>query len=277
MKHSQYVIVVRHGLTLSNLLLEQATDAYYYEITGADTNIALTSLGFIQVDDATSFLAQFLGALRVARIYCSEYLRTRQTAESAQRALPNHPPIIEDKRIAKRNYGLFWNITYAGVRALFPEEYLKFAKVGAYFYRPPEGENYPDLKKRVVSFRDDKIDSTNENICVSTHSAAALMFEQVLLGEMSNDELVSRYDSVGVPNATISIYKRVAGNTRICGIRLDPIGWFKRCFGMRHKTWEKVVTFTPRSALDRPVVSDESMPANNAERDFSGDREDRIA
>ena len=245
--NNQYLIVLRHGQTLPNLLLAEAINSYFYALSGSDTTIGLTELGFVQAREAAMFIAEFLGKNRLAKIYCSQFKRTSQTADVVQAQLPNRPVVIEDVRIAKRNYGEFWNITYAGVEALFPEEYLKFAQLGGYLYRPPGGENYPDLENRLQSFMRDEIDSTDDNVCVSGHSVGALMLEQMLLGELTNYELVERYENIAVLNASVTIYTR-RRIRRLFGVRIDPRGWFNNLRGRPNRTWTKVASYTPMSA-----------------------------
>jgi broad specificity phosphatase PhoE len=272
----QYVVVIRHGQTIPNILIEQSTDSYFYEVTGADETIGLTELGLIQAKEAGLFLASLFRRRSVARIYCSQFFRTRSTAEVIQSVLSNKPQIVEDRRIAKRHYGDFWNITYNGVKALYPEEYRQFLLHGGYRYRPPSGENYVDLKLRLLDFVHDEIDCSVGNIVISTHSAAALMLEQLLLGEMTDSELVERYDEIAVPNASVTVYKRIAARRLILGQRLDIVGWFKRLFGLRHQTWRKCISYTP------VAVSTKVEPVDNACQQAHGpdsiiDKENRVA
>ena len=273
---SQYVVVIRHAQTIPNILLEQSTDSHFYEVTGSDETIGLTEFGFIQAREAALFLALLFRRKGVDRIYCSQFFRTRSMAEVIQSVLPNKPQIVEDRRVAKRHYGDFWNITYAGVKALYPEEYERFLLQGGYLYRPPCGENYVDLKLRLLDFVRDEIDSSDDNIVVSTHSAAALMLEQQLLGEITDDELVARYDAIAVPNASVIVYKRVAGRRRIFGKRLDIVGWVKRLFGLRHETWRVCSSFTP-SARSMKVEPAENEGQSNRGPDSIIDKENRVA
>jgi broad specificity phosphatase PhoE len=272
----QYVAVIRHAQTIPNILVEQSTDSHFYEVTGSDETIGLTSFGLIQAREAALFLALLFRRRKIARIYCSQFFRTRSMAEVIQSVLPNKPEIVEDRRIAKRHYGDFWNITYNGVKALYPEEYQRFLLEGGYLYRPPSGENYVDLKLRVLDFVRNEIDSSDENFAISTHCAAALMFEQQLLGEMTDAELVERYDAIGVPNGSVVVYKRIAGRWRIFGKRLDVVGWVKRLFGLRHETWRKCSSFTP-GVRSMKVERAEKECEQNHQSDSIIDKENRVA
>jgi 2,3-bisphosphoglycerate-dependent phosphoglycerate mutase len=273
---AQYVVVIRHGQTIPNILLEQSTDSHFYEVTGSDETIGLTQLGFIQAREAALFLARLFRRRSVARIYCSQFFRTRSTAEVIQSVLPNSPQIVEDRRVAKRHYGDFWNITYNGVKALHPQEYQQFLAQGGYLYRPPAGENYVDLKLRLLDFVRDEIDSSDDNVVISTHSAAALMLEQLLLDEMTDADLVARYDEIAVPNASVIVYKRVAARRRIFGKRLDIVGWIKRFFGYRHDTWIKCSSFTPGARSMKVELADCECEQNQ-EPDSIIDKENRVA
>ena len=153
---TQYLIVLRHGETHPNVLAQQPTDKLHYEVTGSDQEIGLTSRGLAQIrETCVLFLVPFLreARIQISRIDCSQFKRTREAAQILQETLPNKPPIVQDPRVAKRNYGEFWNITYRGVAELFPEEYDLFRTLGGFQYRPPGGENYLDLRNRLLEFR----------------------------------------------------------------------------------------------------------------------------
>lgn len=273
---AQYVVVIRHGQTIPNLLVQHFTENHFYEVTGSDETVGLTELGISQIKEAGFFLALLRRRVKVARLYCSQFFRTRSSAEVIQSILPGHPQIVEDPRIAKRHYGDFWNITYSGVKALYPEEYEKFLQQGGYFYRPPNGENYADLKVRVNDYIHEVIDGTEDSIAIATHSAVALVLEQLLLGEMTDAELVQRYDAMSVSNASVVIYKRVAGGRLVFGRRIDFVGWLKRLLGMRHASWVRWASFTPPCAATESSSSDNRC-AQCTSADSIIDKEDRVA
>ena len=244
---AQYVVVIRHGQTIANLLVQQSTEKHFYEVTGADESVGLTALGLAQAKEAGRFLASLSPRTRIARLYCSQFFRTRASAEAIQSILPKKPEIVEDSRIAKRHYGDFWNITYGGVKALYPKEHEKFLRQGGFTYRPPNGENYVDLQQRVNDFIHDVINSTQDSIAIVTHSVVTLVLMQQLLGELTDAELIEHYDAMSVPNASIVIYKRISGRLLIFGHRINIVGWLKRFVGMRHVSWMRWASFTPSS------------------------------
>jgi broad specificity phosphatase PhoE len=252
MPNYQYLVVLRHGQTPPNVFIETETDAHFYPVTGADTTIGMTIYGVEQVVLAAEFICNFLSQrkVRLKKIFCSQFYRTRQTANIVQKTLRYFVPVREDKRIAKRHYGDFWNITYAGLKALYPEEYARFREVGSYMYRPPNGENYPDLKERLQSFCQDEIDSCTDDICVSGHAAGVLMLEQILLGELTDYELVERYDNIAVLNATVTVYRRLT----IPKLLNAPAAWVRLACGLeRRPAWKKVASFVPHSSGGRRV------------------------
>jgi hypothetical protein len=93
---------------------------------------------------------------------------------------------------------------------------------------------------------------------------------------MTDSELVERYDEIAVPNASVTVYKRIAARRLILGQRLDIVGWFKRLFGLRHQTWRKCISYTP------VAVSTKVEPVDNACQQAHGpdsiiDKENRVA
>jgi alpha-ribazole phosphatase len=78
-------------------------------------------------------------------IYCSYMKRTRQTAASITRF--HKVPVVYSNLIKERNFGKLEGMDTDEYRRIRDESGLPF-----HLYRPPGGENYTDLEKRVKKF-----------------------------------------------------------------------------------------------------------------------------
>jgi len=206
----QYLLLLRHGLSQANLVTEVKADGHYYPLTGSDAEVGLTPLGIDQSIAAGSLIARhFPAASPIGAVYLSPFRRVRQTADEITRALGYQVTSQEDPQLAKRSYGDFWNLTYLGVRELHPEEHRRFEQQGRLAYRPPGGENYPDVFARVDSFIDRAVMPSRQHLLVVTHAVVSLAFQRRFDG-LSDDEVVRRYEEVELPNCHLIAYARSA-------------------------------------------------------------------
>lgn len=204
---TQYLVLVRHGETLANILVSKPTDKLFYEVTGSDVEVGLTAKGLRQSRRVGRRLARLFRGRRIGRILVSPFQRINQTATAIEEQLGYRPVRTTDIRLAKRNYGQFWNITYEGVERLYPDEFQKFKSEGALTYRPPDGENYFDVFARIDDLLEQVIEPLQENLIVVTHSVVILAIQRKLEG-LSADEVLRRYDEISVPNTYVRIYRR---------------------------------------------------------------------
>ncbi len=239
---SQFLLVIRHPRTGPNVLVAEQTEGYYYAVTGADKSVTPDAVGYQQAASCASKVARFFRAgAQLSAIYCSEYFRTQFLARVIQSAHQYPVEIVCDPRLAKRNYGDFWNITYQGVQALFPEEWEKYLAQGPYLYRPPGGQNYQDVQSNVREYFRDVINGSLTNSCIVTHSHPYLVIEQLLAG-MANEEVVRRYEEMAVENvATAVYYRRALGSP------------WRRCPSWWYQLW-CMVDGLPESLRTRKLV-----------------------
>jgi probable phosphoglycerate mutase len=227
-KSYQYLVVVRHGRTLANVLTARPTSEHFYPMVGSDQALGLTDTGVFQAKAAGIRLSWlFARGMPLKTIDCSTFLRTQTTAEIISHHLPYDVDIVSDERLSKRSYGDFWNITYAGVEALYPGEHKLFSEQGEFLYRPPNGENYPDLLFRVNDYLEEKVKNVAGNRCIVTHSAVCLAIEKAIC-KISDKELLARYNGHQVDNGEITIYwrKAVGEPWKKC-----PEWWYRlRCY-----------------------------------------------
>ena len=207
-RNPQFLALVRHGQSEANVAIQRETDALYYEIPGSDTSVALTGQGNREAFDAGCRLSSMLPAnTGFDTLFLSPFVRVRQSADELERGLGYAPPRIEDTRLEKRSYGDFWNLTYRGVQQLHPAEYARFQQQGHLLYRPPGGENYPDVFTRVEQFIEEQVNPSSGNLLVVTHSVVVLSFQRVFDG-LPDAEVLRRYETVALPNGHIVLYSR---------------------------------------------------------------------
>lgn len=208
-KDDQYLVLVRHGLSLANVHMTQPTDSHYYEVSGSDLQVALTEQGREQAKDVGRKLARlFSKKRRFKSLRLSPFKRVVESSDLIEAELGYSLDRKEDSRLKKRSYGVFWNVSYKGVEELFPDEHARFKAEGDLLYRPPGGENYFDVFDRVDEFLEEEANSNDAgNLLVVTHSVVMLTFQRALDG-LSDEEVVRQYHDVSLPNGAILVFRR---------------------------------------------------------------------
>jgi 2,3-bisphosphoglycerate-dependent phosphoglycerate mutase len=209
------ITAVRHGQSTANaaFALADATGALTVPITARDADLDLTRLGRAQA----AALGRRLAENPPAVVYCSPYRRTRQTLDEILTALAEAgapPPkrIRFDERLRDRETGAWEMQTYAALRRDYPDEMARRDRIGPYYFRPPCGENFPDVALRVRSLlRDALPEAAGQRLLLVTHDAVVLILRLILdhLDEGALAQKLTDGGSVGtIGNCTI---------TRWCG------------------------------------------------------------
>jgi len=141
-------------------------------------------------------------------IVTSPYVRAKQTTDNVIKGLGYKPTVVVDERIREIEFGIMDGIDRKRFRELFPSEADRRERDGKYWYRPPGGENRPDVRLRVHSFLDtlnrDYVDTKTLIVC---HSVVVLAFRSLLERWQESEYLqVDKEDDV--VNASLTIYKR---------------------------------------------------------------------
>lgn len=145
------------------------------------------------------------------RILRSYYARTNETA---QIVFPDQL-IREDALLAERDRGMWTNATDEQVRQHMPWEIERRMQQGLYHYRPPGGENLPDVERRVREFRRSlKFNYSGQTVAVVGHSQWILLWQKIVHG-WSMDEAVARFEKEDwVANASILVYRNTWSDER---------------------------------------------------------------
>ncbi len=204
---TEYLVLVRHGETLPNVLVEKQSDGLFYEVSGSDEAVTLTDIGVRQIVKVGKWLSRlFPKDNPLVRIVVSGYKRTHQSADNIEEQLPYQVERVPDRRFDKRCYGDFWNITYKGVQELYPEEYARFLLEGPLDYIPPNGENYPQLFGR-VSEGLAEVSKQPGNTLIVCHLVVFLAIQRELEGH-ADEHVHANYEASALPNAHTRIFKR---------------------------------------------------------------------
>ena len=207
-RNPQYLVLVRHGQSAANIVTQSPTDSLYYEVSGSDSEVRLTDLGRLQARAAGLQLGRlFTPQAPLDEILLSPFLRVKETADEIAAAFGYRPASAVDSRLSKRNYGQFWNLTYKGVELLYPAEFQLYQQQGKLLHRPPGGENYFDVFKRVDNLIDDKISRCRHNLMLVTHSVVMLSFRR-RFEALADEEVVRLYEEVALANGQILAYAR---------------------------------------------------------------------
>ena len=178
------ITAVRHGQSTANaaFALADATGALTVPITARDADLDLTPLGHAQA----AALGDALAENPPTTVYCSPYRRTRRTLDEILAALDRagaQPPqsIHFDERLRDRETGAWEMQTYAALRRDYPTEMARRDRIGPYYFRPPCGENFPDVALRVRSLlRDALPEAAGQRLLIVSHDAVVLILRLIL-------------------------------------------------------------------------------------------------
>lgn len=143
------LIIIRHGQTNYNLK----------DLCNGRPNskVRLTPLGVRQARAAAKLLAKE----NFERIYISKLFRSRQTAEILNRF--HNVPLISDERLNDRQMGVFENQP-ASLFYIWRDK-----QKDCWRCRPPQGETYEEMKKRVAAFLKDLSKQKYKKVLIVTH------------------------------------------------------------------------------------------------------------
>ncbi|WP_432494326.1 histidine phosphatase family protein [Kineococcus auxinigenes] len=232
--------LVRHGQSTGNLADARAReqDAEVVDVGERDADVPLSDLGRRQAAAVGRWLATAPEAPPVPQVVISSpYVRALRTAEAvvrgAREAGLDVPDPRTDERLRERDLGWWDGLTGAGVRARFPEESARRARLGKFYYRPPGGESWCDVALRVrsvlASLREEH---PGRDVLVVSHQAVVTNFRLVLEGldersvlELDAHEPLANCSVTSYAFGDGGVQLRLAGDTRaVQGVEItdDP-------------------------------------------------------
>jgi len=163
--------LLRHGEALSN---KKRMISCWPE----KSRFPLTRKGIKQI----KVVSEKLKKEKIDLIFASDILRTRQTAEIVGKKLGIKLKI--DKRLREYNVGIFNGDLIKYLEEFFTNEYERFE------IRPPGGETYTEIKKRMYNFLKD-IDKkySGKTILIISHEGPFTMLIGAVMG-FSNQKIL---------------------------------------------------------------------------------------
>ncbi|MCC9195615.1 histidine phosphatase family protein [Arthrobacter sp. zg-Y820] len=205
------LILIRHGESAGNLAATAAmrSGAEVIDIDLRDADVPLSDDGVLQGEALGRLFDGLPRAERPDSVWCSPYLRARQTAE-----LAGLQDLRVDERLRDRELGILDLLTSAGVTARFPDEAQRRNWLGKFSYRPPGGESWADVALRLRSvLRDLDEDEDGGRVAVVCHDAV-IMLIRYICERLSEQELLEIAASTSVRNASVTRLVRPSGHGR---------------------------------------------------------------
>lgn len=189
MKHVSKLVLVRHGESHFNVSVREARrrgERFAWE--GArQADIQLTPKGVDQAIAAGKTLAQHEP---FHRVIVSPYLRAMQTAQHIVAQFPYKAELRYDDRVRELEKGMIEGLSDPEFERRYPEEFKRSRHEGEFYYRPPGGESYPDVRLRVHSFLTSmRTHFPGKSVLVVTHGITIWAF-RTLLERLGESELL---------------------------------------------------------------------------------------
>jgi broad specificity phosphatase PhoE len=212
------LLLIRHGQSTSNVAFPRADADSLLEsgLTGRDADVELTELGVRQAEA----IGRWLGTLdRLPEVVItSPYLRAKETWRIAAAASGRDLPApTTDDRLVDRLLGDLEMLTRAAIAKRFPDEPGRLTAAGEYYYRPPGGETFDDIRERLTSFLDDlNRDHAGERVAVVAHDAVVLVMRAVI-EDLDWDAVAAVAARGPVRNASITRFDGTSGRLVLDG------------------------------------------------------------
>lgn len=210
-KWPQNIVLVRHGESEYNAeraLVRNGKRKRYSEKAKNTRNadIELTKNGIEQARATGKFLKNQYKNFDV--VFVSPFRRAQQTAECILEAWGGKKPriVIED-RVREKEFGVFHAITREEIKKKYPDWHFLREVEGKYYFRPPGGENYPDIALRLHSFIGTLArDWRKQNVLIAAHSSILLAFHK-LMTRMTEAEVLDLDRRDEIKNCGIIAYR----------------------------------------------------------------------
>jgi len=172
------ISLVRHGESEGNVNKTIYRDLPDYKVPLTVNGLEQAKCAGQQIDKFVAknnemYELPFPGCM--ARIYCSPWYRTRQTADAIISQLTFDIEYREDPRLREQEWG---NYQIAEIAEKIKNERYKF---GTFFYRMPDGESGADVFDRVSDFldtlhRDFQNSNMQPHVIIVTHGLTLRLF-----------------------------------------------------------------------------------------------------
>jgi len=199
--------LVRHGESTGNVAATRAERAGEDEV-GVPTRDADTPLSDTGREQAAALGAHWSRAQALPdTLWCSPYLRARETARIALDGAGLRLRTRVDERLRDRELGVVDGLTSHGMRARFPQEAARRDHLGKFYYRPPGGESWTDVALRLRSVLRDIQDGPGERVLIVAHDAVIWLLRYIL-EELDEESLFALIGRSNVRNTSVTVLRR---------------------------------------------------------------------
>ncbi|HSP39041.1 MAG TPA: histidine phosphatase family protein [Frankiaceae bacterium] len=202
--------LIRHGESAGNRARDDA-EAHGHaviEIAERDIDVPLSDLGRRQAASVGIWIGDMDPRQQPTSVLVSPYVRAEQTADIVLRqAGLDHLPRLIDERLREREFGILDGLTSRGIRERFPEEANRRARLGKFYHRPPGGESWADVIKRLRDIvHEIGRDFPGERVLVVAHQVVVLLFRYVL-EQMSEREILDLDKAAEIANCSLTRFE----------------------------------------------------------------------
>lgn len=204
----QTLWLLRHGESLANVARRraEAENLPTIDFDFSEEAVPLSALGERQALAVGAWFRALPSGERPTVCYSSPYVRTTETAGLLlKRAELSHLKIFTDARLRERELGIFDRLTKAGALQRFPDECSKRQKIGKFHYRPPGGESWDDVAKRLRMFLQD-LNRPGEKALLVTHEVVIHCLK-FILEDLSEDGILSIDLRSDIENGSLTAYE----------------------------------------------------------------------
>lgn len=210
--------LIRHGESSGNRARDEAeaNEQAVIDLAQRDMDVPLSDLGQRQAESVGAWIGEMDPREQPTVVLISPYVRAEQTAEIAlKKAGLEHLPQVTDERLREREFGVLDGLTIRGIRERFPEEADRRARLGKFYHRPPGGESWADVIKRVRDvIHEMGRDYPGERVLVVAHQVVVLLFRYVL-EQLSEKEILAISRAEEIANCSLTRFEYDAGAGRL--------------------------------------------------------------
>jgi 2,3-bisphosphoglycerate-dependent phosphoglycerate mutase len=242
-KWPSLLMIARHGYSVANerkdLAKQNGQEPAWVGIT-RDQDAELTQIGHQQAFDLGVMIGQSEDENLPEVIITSPYLRAKQTTagivKGIQKVRPGYNPrVVIEERIREIEFGVMDGIDRKKFRELYPLEADRRERDGKYYYRPPGGENRPDVRIRVHQVLDTlNRDYVGMKVLIVCHSVVVLAFRS-LIERWEEDEYLKVDKEDDCKNCGLTVYRRFENRKLVLhgyNITANPVVSVCRCHGL---------------------------------------------
>ena len=189
--------LVRHAQSVGNMMQVDERASYHvsshaYPLTERGRNQAAITGEWLR-ENCAPFDAY----------YVSYYARAKETMT----IMFPHEKVYEDPRLAEAQRGIYHVMTRKEMEVRYPEELVRKEREGLYHYRPPGGENWPDIELRINSFLSTlSRDYEDQDVVMVVHGHWLILFQKAI-ERFTIEEALRRYHEGVVENASVTTYE----------------------------------------------------------------------